>query len=391
MSHQVGDSNSVSKGPLTAFRALLLLCLKVSVGFASALFLWEVILRFALESNPGSRYHPELGKIERSGTLVQSWEGFGRVQLNSLGMRTEEISPKGKDEYRILLLGDSFTRADEVSDQQHFATLLAEQMATYGTDGLTTNVINAGKPGTSPANYLHASSFHHSTIEPDSVVVQLTTDDFSYDLLNSSAEFYVEPNDESFHVVRNEVFNSGNSLASALIDKWPLFQRLTQLSVFRVGGKQVQRSVATTGSELSPSAMADQTDALDVETAAPDDEAVIDWTLTQLKQTYPELVIVYIPAINYFDVQERNGEILYEREAAIEKHLIEKVKQHNISFVNLKPDFIEYYQTHKAELRGFHNTQPGLGHLNASGHRLLAQRLVEQYQSQFSHRSHPSQ
>ncbi len=63
-------------------------------GFTSALIVWEGILRLAVETSQGMNDHSALGKS----TIPK------------------EPTPKSPGECRILMLGDSFTRADEVSD-----------------------------------------------------------------------------------------------------------------------------------------------------------------------------------------------------------------------------------------------------------------------------------
>jgi hypothetical protein len=366
---------------------------KVAGAFAIATVLWEVILRNTLESTPGAWVHPYLGKIERKGLSVQGWEGFGRIQLNSLGMRESEILPKAVNEYRILVLGDSFTRANEIPEKQHFINLAQNDLNQWVEANQNTkqinkriNMINAGKPGASPANYLYAAEFHRHTFAPDSVVIQLTAHDFTLDLLDSSAEFYLEPQgNNAYKLVRNYQFQSDNRLAKILTEKVPQLQALTQFSIFRVSGKQVQRMVSGNKTDLAITNQANAATEEEIYNSTPEgDEVLVDWTLEHLNQAFPNLQIVFIPAISYFDIEHHDIRNEHPRNVSIEQLLAEKTAEKNIPFVSLRSEFVHFYRTHQAELSGFNNTQPGLGHLNTEGHQLVAKQLFELYRSELS-------
>jgi lysophospholipase L1-like esterase len=361
---------------------------KAAGAFAIAITLWEAILRHTLESTPGAWVHPQLGKIERKGLSVQGWEGFGRIQLNSLGMRESEITPKAAHEYRILMLGDSFTRADEIPEQQHFihlAQVSLNQWAEANQAQQRVNIINAGKPGASPANYLYAAEFHRHTFTPDSVVIQLTAHDFTLDLRDESTEFYLQPKGNRFELTRNYQFQSDNRLAKTFTERMPQLQALLQFSILRVSGKQVQRMVSGTETDLVITNQVQAvTEAEIYDNASVADQQLVEWTLEQLDQAFPNLQIVFIPAINYFDVEHHDLKNEHPRNVALEKILAQTAAEKNIPFVSLRSDFIDFYRTHQAELSGFNNTQPGLGHLNAEGHQLVAQQLFQLYRSELS-------
>ena len=377
----IQESSLQQKKQPVGFRKILLLA-KAATALLLALVLWELILRSFVDANPGNQIHPELGKINNPGIRVQSWEGFGRVHLNSLGMRAEEIQPKSLNEYRILVLGDSFTRADEVPDNQHFLALTEKALAGVRRDHRKIHFINGGKPGASPANYIHAGSFYRSEINPDSVIVVLTSSDFTGDLLNPQAEFHVKAEKDSFTLVKRQDFESGNALANFVLEKIPQIRILSQLSVLRVATKQVQESLASedSSSELSPSALAATStnqplDADQQKTYEP----LIDWTLQQLQQSLPNLVITYLPLINYDDVVTQGARQEASPNYIIEQLLQQRAQEHQIPFISLRQDYVDFYLNQGQELTGFNNTRPGMGHLNAKGHRLVADKLSNFY------------
>lgn len=373
-------------------------------GFASALVVWEGILRLAVESTQGSSDHPALGKIENPGIKLYSKEGFGRIRLNSLGMRGDEPTPKQANEFRILLLGDSFTRSDEVTDGLTFSDRLQAMFdsgeAVLNPEGKPSDisqvtVINAGKPGSSPASHLYAADFHKQTFSPDSIVFQISDHDFTQDIQTPKSEFYVESTGDdasgNYLVRRNESFGSSDPLAQVISEVSPSLMFLTQLSTLRVGGRNLSSS-------LSGGADAE----LDVEDAAPlsadtlaeeksiqaEDAAVVRWVVKSLNQTFPNIVIVFVPSMAYWDAGETSSD---PRNAAIEEALKEATAAEGVPLLNMRDDFLAHYSSVGSHVRGFNNTSPGLGHLNPTGHEIVAKRLADFYrqQSQFSEDSLP--
>lgn len=369
------------------------------VGFVLALATWEVILQLTVESRRGASEHPSLGRIENPGWILHTREGYSRTRLNSLGMRTLEPTAKQPGDYRILVLGDSFTRADEVADGVNFSDRLqvalnesaAWQNQSPSKDASITQdepitqpqpsvqVINAGKPSASPASYLYAADFHNQTFEPDSTVIQLSDSDFREDMNSAISEFYVASSEPSalessgdYELLRNETFGSVDPLAQAVVKYAPPLRSLMQMSALRVGGRNLHGSVSPAG-ELSEGASdSDNLQALQVE-----DAALVSWTLKQLKQKFPNVVLVYLPAVNYQDAGAVSSD---PRNAALESALEQTAAQEGIPLLNMRSDFLAYFRSQGSYLKGFHNTVPGQGHLNETGHELVAQRLIDFYQ-----------
>ena len=81
-----------------------------------------------------------------------------------------------------------------------------------------------------------------------------------------------------------------------------------------------------------------------------------------------ELIIVFHPTLSVDN--EDNITTSYSREDA---KLLEKVCMDNgITFINMEDDFREYYLSEHKLPHGFNNTVPGQGHLNETGHMLMA-------------------
>ncbi|MGB3298120.1 MAG: hypothetical protein WBA76_07610 [Phormidesmis sp.] len=380
--NSIGQSRQSQKNQRRDRRSSPLKLLVMStVGFALALMTWEGILRLTVEVSQGISDHPALGKIDSPGPMLHTREGFNRTRLNSLGMRAAEPSPKQPGDYRILMLGDSFTRADEVSDGLNFsdrlqASFSSAQPTLEPKQPFTeqVQVINAGKPSASPAGYLYAASFHNQISAPDSTVIQLTEADFTLDMESDRAEFYLKKKGKAdYEIVHNPEFGSAEPLAQAVIEYAPWLRSLMQLSTLRVGGRNLS-------SFLSPIDSSDTEEPTPIPTESKrlqaEDAAIIRWTVQQLNQHFPHAVLLFIPAMNYKDAGEISSD---PRNAAIEKTLTEATAAQGVPFLNMRPDFRAYYRTKGTNLSGFNNTVPGQGHLNPIGHALVAQRLINFY------------
>lgn len=109
-------------------------------------------------------------------------------ETNSDGLRYSEIRPdKGSNEYRILLLGDSFTEGNGVELRDSFGAVL-ERHFEGAAGNRTSAFINGGLSGTGPLAYLKLFSHVGSRYELDGVLICL----FANDVSNSPEHFEVD-------------------------------------------------------------------------------------------------------------------------------------------------------------------------------------------------------
>lgn len=95
------------------------------------------------------------------------------IRINRAGLRDdEEVGPKGDNERRILLLGDSLVLAVQVPFQQTFGELL-ERRLNAARSGYTYRVINAGVQGYGPVEALLLLRAIGRQVQPDVVVETL--------------------------------------------------------------------------------------------------------------------------------------------------------------------------------------------------------------------------
>ncbi len=113
------------------------------------------------------------------------------------------------------------------------------------------------------------------------------------------------------------------------------------------------------------------------ESKALNNEALINELLEKAKITCEEygvkMIIVFHPTLTYDN--DNNVHALYNTKD--ERILREFCEEKGIVFVNMEQEFIDCYKSSSKLPHGFSNTTPGNGHLNSTGHRLIAEKIKE--------------
>jgi hypothetical protein len=99
-----------------------------------------------------------------------------RNEINSLGMRGPEIKAKAPNEYRILILGDSFIEGEEVPFSKSLGQQLHKLFQKSGMDYVT--VLQHGISSWSPLLELAFLQKIGLSLNPDMVIVVLENNDF---------------------------------------------------------------------------------------------------------------------------------------------------------------------------------------------------------------------
>lgn len=321
--------------------------LKVALAFVFALFMWEMLLSQFMLQKPVSRTHPILGRIYGEGLYVQGKEGYGRTVLNELGIRAPSLEeePLQENRQRILVLGDSYTQAMQVSDEAAFPQRLNELLGEY------TQVINAGREGASPADYIALAEYNQQTFNPDVVVVQLNEADFTRDLLSKNQTFFYEKTAQGFTLQENKELVSTNELASRFAN----LQGFLNFSVVRVALERLEAMRST-----APNTSVDKDKW--------GDGSLEQFVVQELQRTYKTPILLYIPEMDYFSEN-------YAKANPTEVYLYETARDAGVTFISLRPDFVTRYSQKDETAHGFANTQPGMGHMNVLGHGIAAERL----------------
>jgi lysophospholipase L1-like esterase len=323
---------------------------RVALAFLLAVVVWEVLLSQLVLQKPTSQSHEVLGRIYGQGLYVQGKEGYGRTVLNELGLRSPPLETVLESQQRVLVLGDSYTQAMQVSDEVAFPQHLNDLL------GDNTRVINSGREGASPADYIALEDYNKTTFQPDVVVVQLNEADFTRDLLSTKQTFYYEETAQGYTLRENKSMVSSNELAS----RFASLQSILNFSVIRVALERV--TAMRKGEPASAS---------EVQTTAQESDGSLErFTMQELKRVYQDPVVLYIPEMNYFSAD-------YAQPHATETYLAQAAQELGVTFISLRDDYAALYQNRHRTAHGFSNTQPGMGHINPLGHEIAAERLVQ--------------
>lgn len=102
------------------------------------------------------------------------YEGNVHIRSNSLGVRHEELPPKGLDEFRILVLGDSIVFGADLDEPQTFVALMEK---TLEGRWKRVRVINAAIPGSSTRDQFHRYLELREAVRADLVLIGMYLND----------------------------------------------------------------------------------------------------------------------------------------------------------------------------------------------------------------------
>ena len=147
--------------------------LALAVGGALALLMLEGVSRWYF--NYRSVHDPVLGSVVAPGHTFRSRvEGSGIARYDAGGAR-RAASLGLRDGLRILCIGDSFTEAFQVSDDEVYTTLVERAL---DAGGVPAAVLNIGRSGLSVADYVANAPAYRTASTPAWTVVQVTDRDF---------------------------------------------------------------------------------------------------------------------------------------------------------------------------------------------------------------------
>ncbi|MCG3165222.1 MAG: hypothetical protein POELPBGB_00984 [Bacteroidia bacterium] len=98
----------------------------------------------------------------------QSSEFDITVKINSLGVRDYEYAITKKKKHRVAVIGDSFTFGWGVNLEECWVKILEKEL---NVNGLNVEILNLGKGGASPVDYVQTAEKVIPVLKPDFVVV----------------------------------------------------------------------------------------------------------------------------------------------------------------------------------------------------------------------------
>lgn len=112
------------------------------------------------------------------------WRFSAQRGRNSLGLRNREIIPKGKDQRRILFLGDSLIWTGGTSSGYLYTELIERRLNAVKAQSAEIQVINAGVPGYTTYQELEFLKAYGDEMQPDFLVLGFVLNDVYFKYLH---------------------------------------------------------------------------------------------------------------------------------------------------------------------------------------------------------------
>jgi hypothetical protein len=372
-------------------------------GVLLALALGEVALRVSGFAGPDLyNYDYWRGWGLRAGAAGwQRSEGDAFVAVNRYGFRGPAVTPaKPPGVYRIAVLGDSFTEAQQVNYDQSFCAVMQRRLGKCpAMKGRKVQVLDFGVDGYGTAQEYLTLKHYVWKFSPDAVVLAIFTGN---DIRNNSVTlegdkcrpFYVYrggklvlggPFDDSA-MFRLNCMARFESRRSAVLDLVGSLHGYIMDLRRRLHPKPIPRHTVRTERGLDYtiySAPADRT----WHNAWAVTEAEIELIHQSVVRHEAQFFAVTL-ANPMQDLPEPAIRARYMRQLGVSNLFYPDLRikalgqRDDFPVLNLAPPMQKYADSHHAFLHGFPNTKPGEGHWNAEGHR-VAGRLIAAWMCQY--------
>jgi hypothetical protein len=304
----------------------------------------ELASRRWLGHAPREQYDPQFDRLTAPDqVIVWADEGWSRSRTNELG-HADAPMPATPPPDGILVIGDSYTEARQVSRDERFTDRVGRALGR--------RVYNVGHTGWSPLNALgFLQSPELAKFAPKTVVVQISGNDLG-DMVTKSRPHLV--GDAAPYTVQLPPR-----------EKKGMAARLNQLRL-SVSRSAVAGNLVVAALKLFQGGKGEG-DAGAVGCNAPDPRAIaaLPWLFDSLHRAHPDVRLLYLPQIDY-----HHGCV---DECAASRHAFElAAATAQLPLIDTTaPICARFAETHQP-LNGFWNTVPGTGHYNAEGHEVIA-------------------
>lgn len=315
-----------------------------------------------MDSLPSHEYDPALGKFMYTPDTYIRWrqEGWATTFIgkhNTLAVRDIDKNELPK----IAIWGDSVVEALQVPDATKMAQQLSQMFARSGHQVLGFAIAHSEN---SLADYI-VDLREYESLMPDIVSHYIVLCDLKDDTLpnrnirTGRSEFIY---DNGFRIVESENKGPYQQVYNQL-SKYNLrmasyvFGKVTR---YRVQLPWNRREVAADTDKQAKEPAYDKLDAW---------EFILGELRRQSSKPITFLYIPYRPAI-------LNGKVSFEDTQQDDKKILAGIcRRHNIGFIDLTEHFNDFFLKTMMFPRGFANSFPGRGHLNAHGHRIVAEAI----------------
>lgn len=329
---------------------------------------WELILRVALWRQPEFKILPKGVVAQPGSSSVRSQEGFSRRDhINEFGT----FHSIRLDLPLIVLQGDSYTYAEQVGTEENYASLVRQEFYDQF------EILNAGNFGMNVAHYVYNARYFQS-YKPVFHIIQVKFDDF-LDSFGSQEplHFKFEGDQLAFETYRTDFMK----WVEEHPEVYNFLNQISVLSYFRDKYLQdVNAWVKNFGQKNTPVAVELPPPEVGTKSSQAVSSQNEKWEknrgkfriqLEKLKAVYgSQFAILYLPRVPIM----KNKELILDDPEEVFYHQMIKdlCAELKIPVISMWDPFYYLYQRKNVLFSGFRNTTPGVGHLNASGHKLVA-------------------
>lgn len=302
---------------------------------------------------------------------VEGREGFAILHTDGNGYFNEnELDTK---ESYILCLGSSDTQAKSIPNDKNYCQLLEQKLAS---DGIATDVYNAGMDAAGldeVLGHFHAAMQKFDTA--DMVVIEMSWFPEESELRTAIAdESDYQPFDYDTYQASLSTVDKAKNFISAFPLPRVLNNQITKIS------ENEQRIPFVAFLRKQEADAADETvegDKISVTAQGTDasyQQLLEDAAEKIRKEARDKNVILLFSTTTRM---EADGTITDTVDPERMRCLQEACDRNQIVFIDMGDTYIDYYNRNHVLYRGFFNTSPGSGHLNETGHALIAENLYD--------------
>ena len=253
-----------------------------------------------------------------------------------------------------VVIGASFTQGKEVASGKRFTDILNDKLAVHSNALAVYNCSQDGYYFPDIVKNFYAITQEFSNA--GTLVIEIGSMNFSsLQLLDSLTQNGFDEN------------QTGKNIVSQLSPLKKLSIKVKELfPVYTIFRNQIIAYRNSSAPQMKASEKSADSDA---------SYAAFDKTLSLIRAEWDkELIIIYHPSIEIGE----DGSLHIIRENAVDVESFGRLcSKNNIIFIDVSDDFIKSYAQNYAVPYGYSNTRMGSGHLNADGHKVIADALYE--------------
>ena len=331
------------------------------------LLVFELFVRVLIVKYPREEFLSGWGLVPVENSYqVEGTEGFAVTHFSRYG-EARSLSTGGAS---VVVLGDSFTRGAQVDESKKYVTLTESLLLERG---LEVDLHNLGLPERNMADVLYQAPAINAAYAPQIVIIQANRQTFkdAFELANVNYCIYRDGGIKLVHREDPPDIRRQNTISSSGLLSFIAY-RMKVITIGEGQKPQAEIPAAPAAAEAGTSTSAD---------ASPDRAAEVDVRfealVTTVKEAYPNSRIVFL-VIPFVPIVPNDPSMEISWVNPDDEDLVRALEQIDGVFVAYPRDaFRMNYEQYHLLPRGFFNSVPNAGHLNESGHAMVASVLAD--------------